>query len=177
MLLANLSLGSMRPSPRPRGRTVWPFLPVLALALAACGPSRGDVRQDLERYLALAKEWAPTEAETARTVQRILATQFVDEEEVRRQIAADSPRVAAHLAAIKATTPATDPVRAIHADYVAAWQELSDGYADILRGLDATDASLLSRGRRAIDAWRTTILETAQRLRLLASGAGVDVQR
>jgi hypothetical protein len=175
MLLANLSFGSMRP-PRLRDRTVRPLLLVTAL-VTACGPSRGDVRQDLERYLSLAKEWAPTEAETARTVQRILATQFVDEDEVRRQIAADRPRVAAHLATIKAMTPATDPVRAIHADYVAAWQELSDGYADILRGLDATDASLLSRGRTAIDGWRTTILETAQRLRLLASGAGVDLRR
>jgi hypothetical protein len=164
----------MRP-PRLRDRTVRPLLLVTAL-VTACGTSRGDLAGPRALPL-LAKEWAPTEAETARTVQRILATQFVDEDEVRRQIAADRPRVAAHLATIKAMTPATDPVRAIHADYVAAWQELSDGYADILRGLDATDASLLSRGRMAIDGWRTTILETAQRLRLLASGAGVDLRR
>lgn len=147
------------------------------LALAACGPSRGDVREDLEAYLAHAKEWAPTEAETARTVQRILATQFVDDDEIRRQIAADAPRASTHLALIETVHPRTDPVREIHAAYVAAWRELVAAYRDIVDGLEKNDASLISHGRRALDGWRTTILATAQRLRTLASGADVDVRR
>ena len=147
-------------------------LRLLSLSATGCSPSQTEVRADLERYLRNSRDWAPTEAETARCVQRILATQFVDEAEVRRQIAADSPRVAAHIERIAAFEPLTAPLRKIHASYVHAWRDLLKGYQRILHGLDTGDAADLAAGRQALARWRAAIVSTAEHLRELAEATG-----
>src|SRR5262245_16968707 len=60
---------------------------VLAVA-AACGKTPGMERADVVSYLERTRAWAPVEAETAQVLDRIIATQFVDEAEVNREIAA-----------------------------------------------------------------------------------------
>src|SRR6185503_18157986 len=58
------------------------FLAPLALAIGtivACTPAEKTARADVTLYLQRANDGAPVEAETARTIDRILATQFVDE--------------------------------------------------------------------------------------------------
>ncbi len=62
--------------------------------------------------------WAPIEAETARTLERILATEFVDEAEVLRQIADSTPRVQRQLEEAERYEPRTAEVRRIHETYV-----------------------------------------------------------
>jgi hypothetical protein len=159
---------------RPRAVVV---IPVLSL-IVACSKPAPLLRADVEAYLRHANDWAPVEAETARTVDRILVTQFVDDAEVRRQVTADLPRVVAHLDRIRNYRPSTSEVRAVHDDYVKAWVDLQRGYASVLRGLDTGDASGLAAGRRAMEDWRATVLRTAHALRTLAdrTGAPVDAQ-
>src|SRR5262249_41503878 len=108
-----------------------------------------------------------TEAETGRTIDRIIATQFVDEGEVRRQISDDAPRVARHLERIRAYKPATSDVRAVHERYVAAWQAAADGYASVTDGLDHGDATRLATGRRDLEQWRADLIDVARQVRRL----------
>jgi hypothetical protein len=118
-------------------------------------------------YLQRANDWAPAEAETARTIDRILATQFVDEAEVRRQVDGDAPRVAAHLARVQAVEPRSPELRAVHQAYLNTWRRLESGYRSLRRGLDTGHVSDLADGRRALEGWRTGIVDVARELRRL----------
>ena len=144
------------------------------LALAGCDSAPTAARTDLRAYLARSRSWAPVEAEAARTVQRILNTQFVDEAEVLRQIADSRPRLSAHLEALRAYTPHTKDVARVHARYVSAWEELLGGYESIEQGFSSGDYTKLSRGRQAMDAWREDIVEVAGELRELMQHFGVE---
>jgi hypothetical protein len=145
----------------------------LGAALACSSPSDQALRADLTLYLQRANDWAPVEAETARTIDRVLATQFVDEAEVRRQITADAPRVTAHLARIEAVAPTSQELRDVHARYVGAWRDLSAGYAALLRGLDTANVPDIADGREAMEAWREDIVGVARDLRRLKAQAGL----
>src|SRR5439155_1182079 len=89
------------------------------------------------------ESWAPVEAETERTIERILGTQFVDEAEVRRQIRDDRPRALAHLERVRAYAPRSRDVQHIHARYVSAWEELLGGYDAIEQGFTSGDYTKL----------------------------------
>jgi hypothetical protein len=146
---------------------------LFATALLSCSPATQTLRADLTLYLQRANDWAPTEAETARTIDRILATQFVDEAEVRRQLAADAPRVAGHLERIRAVEPKSPEIRDVHRRYVETWQALDEGYRILDRGLDTGQVPDIAAGRRALDDWRAGIVEVARELRRLRETAGL----
>jgi hypothetical protein len=146
---------------------------LVGAALSCSSPSEQALRADLTLYLQRANDWAPVEAETARTIDRVLATQFVDEAEVRRQVTADAPRVAAHLARIEAVSPTSQELRDVHARYVGAWHDLATGYTALLRGLDTGDVPAIAAGRRAMEAWRESIVGVARDLRRLKTEAGL----
>jgi len=147
-----------------------------SIVLLACStPSEQRLQADLRGYLVHVREWAPTEAETARAIDRIVATQFVDDAEVRRQVAADAPRVDRQIARVQAVEPATKEMRAIHARYLEAWRGLAAGYATLLAGIDAGDATRIAAGRRALDDWRAAIVETATEIKRLADRVDVSL--
>jgi hypothetical protein len=151
------------------------LVPVALLvgAAFACTPSTQTARADITLYLQRANDWAPVEAETARTIDRILATQFVDEAEVRRQIVADAPRVSAHLARIAPIRPTSSELRHVHERYVDTWRRLAAGYESLGRGLDTGNVPDLAAGRAALEAWRAGILAVARDLRRLRDDLAV----
>jgi type VI protein secretion system component VasF len=112
--------------------------------------------------------WAPVEAETARTVARIFATEFVDEAEVLSQTNDGSPRARRHLEAALAYHPASNEVRTIHAVYIEAWQTLLKAFEQIEQGLRQGDQQALAQGRRGLVAWRDQVMDVAFRLRALS---------
>lgn len=103
-----------------------------------------------------------------RTIEVIFATQFVDEAEVRRQIAESRPRIERHLGAARRYEARTADIQAIHRAYIQAWDGLLDGYAAIEKGFDTGAFDNLARGRRKLEDWQAAILDTARRLRDLA---------
>jgi len=111
--------------------------------------------------------WAPTEAETARTIERILATEFVDEAEVMRQIADSTPRVQRQLDEAQRYEPRTTEIRRIHETYVGAWRALIAAYEAIRTGLENDDQPKLAQGRLGMARWRDGILAVARDLRAL----------
>jgi hypothetical protein len=119
--------------------------------------------------------WAPIEAETARALERILDTQFVDEAEVIRQIEDNAPRVRTHLTRVQDYTPRTEEVRDIHATYLQAWRRLLDGYDEIQTGFRTGDFDHLATGRAAFADWRDSMLSTATRLTRLKDDTGANV--
>ena len=135
--------------------------------LSACTHDDTRLRDDLTLYLQQAQDWAPVEAETSRTIARILATQFVDEAEVRRQIRADLPRVAAHIARVRNIHPSSPELAAIQATYLTTWRDLATGYNQIERGLDHGIVTDVAAGRASLAAWRQGIIATADALRRL----------
>lgn len=145
-----------------------------AALLAACGTPPDTLATDVRAYLARTKRWAPVEGETARTIERILRTEFVDEAEVRRQIADSRPHVRAHLADARAYAPQSNEVRRIHERYLGAWEALLGGYDAIESGFDGGDYTRLARGRDAMAEWRTTMLGVANDLRQLVQRLGID---
>jgi hypothetical protein len=152
-------------------------LGIILLATCAtlgCSSPSTAVRADLTAYLRLMATWGGIEAETARTLERILKTEFVDEAEVMHQIADSRPRIAAHLERIRADTPRTDPVRRIHAAYVATWERLLTGYDAIEKGFSTAEYGNLAHGREAMAAWRDGLVQVARDLRELAQRVGVD---
>ena len=146
----------------------------LMIASLGCASSRsGALRSDIERYLQQMSSWAPIEAETARTLERILATEFVDEAEIRHQIADDRPRVLAHLERARAYSPQTATLQELHRTYLTAWQQLLDGYAAIELGFASGDYTNLSRGRESMASWRDGLVRIARQLGDLAEHEGI----
>ena len=133
------------------------------------------MRADTLAYLQKMNSWAPVEAETAHTLERIMATQFVDEAEVLRQIAESRPCVQRQLDAATAYDPRTADVRRIHATYIKAWRTLLDGYGSITAGFEHGDQAKLASGRQAMLQWRDTIVEVAEELRALRDRVGVEM--
>jgi len=146
---------------------------LLALALGCQSPPPAT-RSDLQAYLARSKGWAPREAEAARTVERILATEFVDEAEVLRQIADSRPRLLAHLERVRAYTPQSEDVLPIHRRYVGAWQRLLAAYDAIEEGFSSGDYAKLARGREHMAEWKNGILGVAQDIRQLMQHCGIE---
>ena len=147
----------------------------LALAVAAaCHTPPGAVRSDVQAYLQHMKNWAAVEAETARTAERILATEFVDEAEVRHQIADSRPRIQVHLEQIRAYTPRTEEVQHIHDEYRRAWEDMLAAYDAIEQGFSSGDYTKLARGRSQMSAWRDGIMRVAQELGELADRVGAS---
>lgn len=146
---------------------------MLSLAVAACNaPSTRVSQRDLSAYMSQLAQWAPQEAEVGRAVRRILETQFVDEVEVRRQIAESTPRVDAQLDRLRAYQPRSKELQDVHRAYLRAWEGLRTGYSDILLGFDQQSQAALGRGRAALLAWREALPETARRLREIRDALG-----
>ena len=160
-------------SARPRWR-LHAALGALATAMVACVQEPTALRTDVQTYMKRMASWGPIEAETARTLERILATEFVDEAEVGHQIADSRPRIQAHLAQVRAVTPKTDAVRHVHTLYLDAWDRLLRGYDAIEKGFATAEYSNLAQGREAMGAWRDGIMAVARELRELARRVGVD---
>lgn len=138
------------------------------LLLAACGTPPETLRVDVQAYLERARAWSGVESHTMRTIELIFATQFVDEAEVRRQIAESTPRVQQQIALAKQYTPRTADVEAVHKAYLKAWDDLLVGYDAIVAGFDSGEYSNLARGRTLLEGWQAAILQTARQLRDLA---------
>ena len=148
---------------------------LLALGvLAACSTPPAALRADTLAYLQKMASWAPTEAETARTLERILATEFVDEAEVLRQIGESTPRVRRQLEEAERYEPRTGEVRRIHETYTGAWRALLDGYRSIASGLETGDQAQLAQGRLGMARWRDAILAVARDLRGLRDRLGLE---
>src|SRR5439155_1354668 len=88
---------------------------VLGVLVAGCGVSPDTTRVELRGYLARTRNWAPVEAEANRAIKRILATQFVDEAEIRRQIVDSRPRILTHLEHLRGYPPRSKDIARIHA--------------------------------------------------------------
>ena len=149
-------------------------LAMLAIVAIACGTPQSAVRIETQAYLERSKGWAPIEAETARTIERIFDTQFVNEAEVLRQIADSRPRVLAHLAALRAYQPRSKDIAGIHARYVAGWEKLLAGYDAIEKGFATGEYMNLARGREDLTEWGSTIMAVAQDLRELMRHFGLE---
>jgi hypothetical protein len=140
------------------------FPALLVALLVACGPPPAAKRADVEAYLQRMAAWAPIEAETARTLERILQTEFVDEAEVTRQIEDNVPRVKSHLETVEEYAPRTEDVKAVHETYKTAWRRLLAGYERIESGLRTGEYTLLAEGRAAMADWRDGLISTARKL-------------
>ena len=160
----------------------WPLVPLLLAAVPfaastmACRKSASTVAADVRGYLAQVQQWATIEAETNRTISRVLHTQFVDEGEVRHEIADNRPDILDHLDRIRAYTPRTSSLQKLHQRYIAAWEHLLGAYAAIEAGFASGDYSNLARGRKALLRWRDAMREIAKDLRTLADDAGVTAR-
>jgi len=155
-----------------RGTTA--LLLSIALVASGCTSSSAEMRGDVRAYLQKTAGWAPIESETARVLERILATQFVDEPEVLHQIEESRPRILAHLQVVRALAPRNPRIHEINQSYVRAWEGLLGGYAAIEEGFSSGDYTKLARGREAMAAWRDGIMDVARELRELASEVGVE---
>jgi len=141
---------------------------VVFLPGVGCGPPPATLRAELSAYLVQIQDWAAVEAETARTIERILATEFVDEGLVRQYLAEAIPRTETHLERVRAYRPRTPPVASVHARYSAAWEALLAGFRAIEDGFHRGDWSQLAVGRRQMTQWRDGMLDVARELRTLA---------
>jgi hypothetical protein len=150
---------------------------LLVTALLACGTPPGAERADVLAYLAHTRTWAPIEAETARLLDRISATQFVDEPEITRQIAEHRPRLLAHLEQVRTYVPRTPDVLRLHKQYTDAWERLLAGLDAIDKGFATGDYTKLAEGREAMDAWRALIVHVADELGNLTRRLGIDPTR
>src|SRR5262249_39437863 len=148
---------------RPDGMPL-PRVLLALLLLPACGTPSSVVRTDLQAYVDRIQAWAPVEAETKRTITRILRTQFVDEGAVLRQIADCRPRVLGHLARVRAYAPRSPALAQIHQRYVVAWQGLLDGFDAIESGFATGDYTKLAVGRQAMETWEAAIVHVADDL-------------
>ena len=150
---------------------------LFAIVALGCGAPPGAERADLQAYLERTKGWAPVEAETARTLERILATEFVDEAEVRHQIDDSRPRILTHLERVRAYTPRSEAVQRIHETYIKAWQSLLEGYDAIVAGFTSGDYTQLAAGREGMARWKDGIVRAARDLRELSQRLGVSTER
>ena len=146
----------------------------MVAGLLACGQRPAVVRADVEAYLDRMTAWAPVEGETARAIERIFRTHFVDEAQVLHEINDSRPRIVIHLERVRAYHPRSEEARRVHSGYAAAWESLLRGYDAIEQGFSSGDYTKLARGRRAMENWRETLTEVARELRQLADEVGAS---
>jgi len=147
-----------------------PKILLIALLVAACTPAHPErLARDVDRYLGVMQTWAPVEVETNRAIQRLLATQFVDDAEVLRQLSDSRPRVKRHLHVLLAYHPETLDVQGVHREYVESWRALLRGYSQLQHGIEEADANSLATGREALLEWRRSLRTVARDLGDLAA--------
>ena len=139
-------------------------LVVVMAGISGCGGGRGSSQDELAAYLHDAEAWAPIEAETHRTIKRILQTQFVDEALVRQEVASALTRIDGHLVRIESIHPRDPQLYAIHAAYNRAWIDLRDGLRLLPEGFDQNDYAKLAAGRKALERWQAAIVAVADQL-------------
>jgi hypothetical protein len=129
---------------------------LLAASLTGCRTAAPpqEVATDVAAYLDRVSFWSPIEGETGRSIERILATQFVEESAVLHELDECIPRTAAHLRRIQAYQPRTSPLQAVHEKYLLAWTTLDQGFAQLQDGIRRAEGSALAEGREALLAWR-----------------------
>lgn len=109
--------------------------------------------------------WAPVEAETARSIQRIFATQFVDEAAVRQEVSQTLPRIKSHLDRIASVAPSDSDLRDIHLRYQLAWRQLQDALIGLPDAIGRNDAGALAASRASMTAWGQAMMDIAADLR------------
>jgi hypothetical protein len=127
------------------------------------------VATDVAAYLDRVRSWASVEGETGRSIERMLATQFVEESTVLHELEDEMPRADAHLRRIEAFRPRTPPLQAVHERYVVAWTTLRRGLGDLQAGIRAADGQAVAAGREAMLEWRRGLRAVAADLRRLQS--------
>jgi hypothetical protein len=137
---------------------------MLVSILAGCASSPVSERPALQEYVARLQAWSPVEAEIGAAIDRILATHFVDEAEVQRQIADSRSRLQAHLVDVRTYRPRTGTVRDLHAEYTVAWERLMRTYQQIEAGLEQGDQPALADGRAGLLRWRRDLRGVAEHL-------------
>ena len=147
-----------------RVRSIAIFLVVAIAGLSGCGGGQGRSQDELAAYLHDAEVWAPIEAETHRTIKRILQTQFVDEALVRQEVASALTRIDGHLVRIEPMHPRDPGLYAIHQAYTRAWIDLRDGLRLLPEGFDQNDYAKLAAGRKALEMWQAAIVAVADQL-------------
>jgi len=144
------------------------------LLAAGCSSDAEGTRVELVEFLRVLNAWAPADGAAAGAIERVLATQFVDDAEVRHQVTELSARVSAHLAKVAAYHPRSPEVAALYTRYRGAWEQLSGGCAEIEAGLDQGVPERLAGGREALEAWADSLASMARDTRRLAERVGVD---
>jgi hypothetical protein len=141
---------------------------VILLSIGAgCTSSPVSERHAVEEYVTRLQAWSPVEGEIGAAIDRIVATHFVDEAEVRRQIAESRSRLRAHMVDIRTYRPRTDAIRRLHAEYTMAWGRLMRTYLQIETGLEQGDQRALADGRQGLLRWRRDLRGIADHLRRL----------
>ena len=154
-------------------RLIYLLSPLVVLVLGACGAPPQAERSDLQAYLRQVEQWGAVEGDTARTIERILDTQFVDEAAVYREIADSRVRIGPHLENLELAIPQTRRIRRIHTHYVGTWQRLLNTYRALEQGLREADQALVAEGRAGLLAWRRGLRGVADELRTAANDAGL----
>lgn len=139
---------------------------LLAIACSEAPPPH-VIATDLAGYLDRMRAWAPVEGEAGRSIQRILATQFVDDSTILHELEDGIPRADNHLRRIAAVVPQTAPVAEIHSAYVEVWRTLREGLGATKKGLADGDGKAVAAGREAMLEWRRGLRRVAHALRAL----------
>lgn len=141
------------------------LLIVVAFGQAASCASDSDRSKAFQGYMQQVTSWAPVEAETARSIQRIFASQFVDEAAVRQEVSQTLPRIKNHLDRIESVAPADSQLREINLRYRLAWQQLQEALIGLPDAIGHSDAAALAASRASMTAWGQSMLDIAADLR------------
>lgn len=148
---------------------VWRTILLALLPLVSCSDVTppAEINADIAAYVDRLRDWAPVEGEAGRSVDRLIATHFVDESAVLHELQDALPRSEEQIERALSYSPRTRDVQAIHAEYTAAWTALHDGLEQIRHGITTADGHALSAGREAILTWRNSLQRIARQIRAL----------
>jgi hypothetical protein len=149
-------------------------VPLLAAnACTQASPRDVAVTQDVVTYVAKIKKWEPIETEVLKTIRDLRRSQYVDDDYIIATVAGVMDDVELHLEEIARYQPRTAPVAKVHDRYRAAWRDLHDSFATILKAMERKDYIALSRGTEAMVRSRDELVTVAAALNLLLKESGL----
>ncbi len=156
-------------------RHLWALTVALMIAGGcASTPTRDPaVVQDALEYVAKIQQWERVEIEALTAMRQVQRSQFVDDDYVIATLGNVMDDVELHLAAIEAYHPRTRPVLDVHERYHAAWQDLYDAFALVIKTMERKDYISLAKGTEAMKRSRSDLVTVAAALSLLLKETGL----
>ncbi|MGE0826068.1 MAG: hypothetical protein AB7G75_06785 [Candidatus Binatia bacterium] len=151
--------------------------PTLGLALcflAACSqPKEVNLKEDLTKYLAQARQWTAPEAQINNAIIAVKQGQFVDDAQTLQTLKPILSVALAHVQQLENYQPDSQPLLNVHREYIEAWRAYYLAIAAIIDAVEKKDYIQLAKFKTELEQAQQSVAKALGNLARLLHTAGL----